>query len=311
LVIVKQPTIKIMATILLTGGNGLVGSNLSRLLQDKGYDVAILSRQADKKASFPTYKWNPEKMEIDPKAIEKADYIIHLAGENIGKEKWTPQRKKQIVDSRVKTSELLFTACLQQHKNLKAFISASAIGYYGMVTSNHIFTEIDAPSSDFLGTTCKSWEQAAQNFKEAGIRTVILRTAAVLSEQGGFLSKLLPLTRLGLCSALGSGRQFLPWIHIDDLCNIYLKAIEDDQMTGVYNAVAPDHRTNQEITRAIAQTLNKPYWIPHIPAFFLRMRYGEMAEMLLTGSRVSARKIWRAGYEFKFQNLESALKDLC
>lgn len=299
-----------MSTVLLTGGNGLVGRQLCKQLQKKGFDVAILSRKKNSQSAIPTYVWNPEKMEIDQKAIDSADYIIHLAGENIGDKRWTVKRKQQIVDSRVKTCDLLFEKCKKQNKMLRAFIIASAVGYYGMFTSNHILKETDPPIDDFLSDTCHKWEQSANRFKEIGIRTVTIRTAVVLTRSGGALSRMLTFAKIGLGSAIGSGRQNLPWIHIDDLCAIYIKAIEDDQMDGCYNAVAPDHKTNKEFNRTIAQVLNKPFWLPNIPSFIMKCIFGDMSGMLLKGSRISSDKIIKTGFEFRFPELKKALADL-
>ncbi len=199
-----------------------------------------------------------------------------------------------------------------KHKEIKpkAFISASAIGYYGAITAEKVFYETDLPASDFLGETCRLWEQSADKFKNSDTRVVKIRTGVVLAEQGGALSKMIVPVKLGFGSAIGSGKQYMPWIHIDDLCNIYIKAIEDIQMSGAYNAVAPQHTTNVEFTRALASILKKPFWFPAIPAFMLKMIFGEMAEMLLRGSRVSSEKIIKAGYKFKFANLQAALTDL-
>jgi uncharacterized protein (TIGR01777 family) len=235
---------------------------------------------------------------------------FHLAGENIGDKRWTAKRKQQIIDSRVKTCDLLFEKCKEQNKDLRAFISASAVGYYGLCTSNHILMETDPPANDFLGDTCHKWEQSANRFKEAGIRTVTIRTAVVLTRHGGALSKMLHLAKMGLGSAIGDGKQDLPWIHIDDLCAIYIKAIENDQMNGSYNAVAPDHKTNKEFNKIIAQVLNKPFWLPNVPAFIMKCIYGDLSDMLLKGSRVSSEKIIKTGFEFRFPELKKALADL-
>jgi len=299
-----------MATVLLTGGTGMIGRTLCKRLQQKGYDVAILSRNVNKQSEIPTYHWNPEKGEIDLKAIEYADYIIHLAGENIGDKRWTAKRMQEIIDSRVKTAELIYTKIKEQNKRLKAFVSASAVGYYGTVTSNKVFTETDPSSDDFLGDTCKKWEQSANEFRKLDIRTVTIRTAVVLSKRGGALSRMTNLAKLGIYSALGNGKQYIPWIHIEDLCNIYIKAIEDDLMEGAYNAVAPDHKTNKEFTRTLAKVFGKPLWLPNVPAFIMRLFFSKMAGILLKGSRVSSEKIQNAGFNFQFRELNVALSDL-
>jgi uncharacterized protein len=299
-----------MATVLITGGNGLIGQHLCRRLKERGYDVGILSRTTKEGSDVPVYTWNPEKMEMDSRAIFTADYIVHLAGVNIGEKRWTARQKKAIMDSRVRTAQLIHKTVKEQKKLPRAFISASAIGYYGAVTSDKIYTESDPPADDFLGEVCKKWEEAARLFKESGIRTVIVRTGVVLTKEKGILSRLMIPVQLGLGAALGSGRQYMPWIHIEDLCGIYIKAIEDLHMEGAYNAVAPDDRTNKEFTMTLVRILKKPYWLPGIPSGFIRLLFGKMSGMLLKGSRVSANKIRQAGYSFLFPTLENALKDL-
>jgi uncharacterized protein len=299
-----------MATVLITGGNGLIGRHLCKKLQDLGYEVAILSRTSNSRSAIPTYYWNWEKMEIDNEAIATADYIVHLAGENIGEKRWTTERKQLIIDSRVKTTEFLFLKIKEQNKNLRAFITASAVGYYGSVTTDKIFTETDNASDDFLSDICNKWEYAADKFKDRGIRTVKIRTGIVLTRKEGALAKLSLPVKMGFASAMGNGKQYLPWIHIDDLCGIYIKAIEDNNMQGVYNAVAPDHKTNKEFVHLIAQTLKKPFLFLEIPSFLIKWIFGEMSVMLLTGSRISSEKIIIAGYHFRFPDLEVALKDL-
>ena len=299
-----------MATILISGGKGLVGRHLSRKLKDKGYDVALLSRQSRHDLDIPTYSWNIDNNEIDKAAIEVADYIIHLAGANIGEKRWTSKRKRLIIDSRVKSGHLIFSKVKETQNKLKAFISASAIGYYGTITTDKIFSEADLSSNDFLGETCRQWEESADSFKELGIRTVKIRTGVVLTKRGGALAKMITPVRFGIGSAIGNGRQYLPWIHIDDLCDIYIKAIEDSQMEGVYNAVAPDHKTNKDFIKTLARVLKKPFWFPNVPAIAMKLIFGRMSDMLLKGSRVSSDKIRTAGYNFIFPELEGALKNL-
>lgn len=282
--------------IVISGGTGLIGRHLSKKLREAGYSVSVLSRS------------EPESV----KAIDEADYIVHLAGANIGAGRWTARRKKEILSSRVETAEMIFkrVAALPGTPRLKAFISASATGYYGAVTTDHIFTENDPAATDFLGETCRLWEAAADRFQELGVRTVKLRTGVVLTAKGGALAKMSLPVKLGLGSAMGSGAQYLPWIHIDDLCSIYIKAIEDAQMQGAFNAVAPDQINNKEFTRSLARALQKPFWLPPIPALLMKLLFGEMSSLLLKGSRVSADKITQAGYSFRFPKLEEAFRDL-
>ena len=299
-----------MATVLITGGTGLIGRHLCRQLQERGYGVAILSRTINSRSAIQKYYWNWGKMEIDNEAISKADYIIHLAGENIGEKRWTTERKQLILDSRIKTTEFLFRKIKEQNKNLRAFITASAVGYYGAITSDKIFTETDIASDDFLGDICKKWEYAADMFKESGIRTVKVRTGIVLTAKEGTLAKLSLPVKMGFASAIGNGKQYLPWIHVDDLCGIYIKAIEDNLMEGAYNAVAPDHKTGKEFTRLIAHIIKMPFWFFNIPAFLIKLVFGKRSVILLTGSRISSRKIMMAGYNFRFPDLETALINL-
>ncbi len=299
-----------MTRVLVSGGSGLVGKMLCEKLQAKGYDIAILSRTKKNSTAFKTYLWHPDKHQIDPEAIQSSDYIIHLAGANIAEKRWTNSRKKLILDSRVQSANLIFNELKKQKKELKAFISASAVGYYGALTSDTIFTEEHSASDDFLGQTCLAWEHAAKQFEEIGIRTVVLRTGVVLDKQAGALSKMILPVKIGLGSAIGNGRQYMPWIHIDDLCELYIKSIEDNHMNGVFNAVTPDFQTNKSFTQTLAKTLQKPFFLPNIPVFLLRLALGEMSIILLQGSRVSADKLIELGFTFKFPNLGSALKGL-
>lgn len=288
-----------------------MGKHLSKKLKEKGYSVAVLSRTSKKDVDIPTYSWDIEKKQIDKEAIETADCIIHLAGASIAEKRWTAKRKQLIIDSRVKSGQLIFDKVKENKNKLKIFISASAIGYYGAVTSDKIFSETDPPANDFLGETCKQWEQSADRFEELGIRTVKIRTGIVLSKQGGALEKMITTVKMGIGSPLGSGKQYMPWIHIDDLCGIYIKAIEDAQMNGAYNAVAPNHKTNSDFTKEMAHVLKKPLWLPNVPSIALKIIFGSMSAIILKGSRVSSEKIKAAGYNFLFPDLESALIDLC
>jgi uncharacterized protein (TIGR01777 family) len=299
-----------METILISGGTGLIGKHLCKKLKDKGYSVAILSRASRPNIDIPTYACNFDKSEIDNKAIEAADYIIHLAGANIGEKRWTNKRKQLIIDSRVKSGQLIFHNIKERKNKLKAFISASAIGYYGTQTTDIIFSENEPPANDFLGEVCRQWEKSADSFETLGIRTVKIRTGVVLTKERGALAKMITPVKFGIGSAIGNGRQYLPWIHIDDLCGIYIKAIEDTQMKGAYNAVAPDHKTNRDFTLTLARVLKRPFWFPNIPATAMKLIFGKMSEMLLQGSRVSSDKIRAAGYKFIFPDLEGALKNL-
>jgi uncharacterized protein len=297
-------------TLLITGGTGLIGTHLARKLREKNYDVAFLGRTKKLNPEFPTFVWGIDKNEIEEEALERCEYIIHLAGANISDKRWSKSRKQKIIDSRVKTTQLLFEKSQKYAKGLKGFITSSAIGYYGTMSDNKVFNETDPPGHDFLAETCRLWEEAADQFKKSGIRTVKIRTGVVLSATDGALQKMLMPVKLGLGSPLGNGKQSIPWIHIDDLCNIYIKAIDDSQMVGAYNATAPDFKTNKEFTEMLAHILNRPFWFPNVPVFLLKLMFGEMSDIILKGNHVSSDKIINAGFNFRFPVLEDALKNL-
>ena len=299
-----------MAKVLITGGTGLVGTHLSRKLQGMGYEVNILSRTKRNENRLHTYIWDYNKNEIDKDAINTSDYIIHLAGVNLGERRWTSKRKQLIFDSRIKSAELIYNNINKENNKLSAFITASAIGYYGAITSDKVLSETEPPADDFLGQTCKKWEQVADRFTDIGIRAVKIRTGVVLAKQGGALSKILIPIKWGIGSVIGDGNQYFPWIHIDDLCSIYIKAIGDTQMIGAFNAVAPEHKTNKQFMETIVRNLDKPFWFPKIPAIAIKVILGKMSEMILTGSRISSDKIKNSGFVFRYPTLESAMKQL-
>ncbi len=299
-----------MKRVLISGGNGLIGQELCKRLQQKGYEVAILSRSSKPETNIQSYYWDINRNEIDREAINNCDFIIHLAGANIGEKRWTTKRKQAIISSRIKSAELIFNNIDRQNNKLKAFITASAVGYYGALTTEKIFRETDSAANDFLGETCSLWEKAADQFTELGMRTVKIRTGVVLSKEGGALTKLLLPAKLGLASAIGTGKQYMPWIHIDDLCAIYIQAVENEELKGAFNAVAPEHITNKALSWKIARTLHKPFRVPNIPAIIMKLFFGEMSVMLLSGSRISSDKIQAAGYQFGFPKLDVALSSL-
>jgi len=298
--------------VLITGGTGLIGTDLSKLLFDKGYQVRILSRSKNiqKNKSYHYYTWNIASKEIDLAALKNVDYIIHLAGAGIADKRWTAIRKKQIIDSRVDSALLLFEGLQQlNHRPLK-FITASGIGYYGATTSDKIYSEKDTVHDDFLGKTCKKWEESSLKFEDVGIPTSILRTGIVLSKKGGALEKLRQTFKFGFGAALGNGQQYMPWIHIDDLCRIYLRTITDIDFTGIYNAVSLEHLTNNEFTKALVHQHKRGIQLPNVPSFLLKLLIGSMSAMVLYGSRVSAKKLERIRFKFRYDTLEKALEDL-
>ncbi len=296
--------------VLISGGSGFIGKQLTHLLIENGFSVSILSRSDKQNTSdISYYKWNVDNHYIDETAILKADFIIHIAGENIAGKHWTQKRKQSIIDSRVQSTQLIYDVLKSKNKNLEAFVSASGIGIYGSVNGQEICTEEMPPANDFLGITCQKWEAAADSIGSLGIRTVKIRTGLVLGNGEGFLEKLTPIFKLKLGSALGSGNQYMPWIHIDDLCAIYLEALKNTSMKGAYNAAIADDTTNSIFSKTLAKIYGYSIWLPNVPAFVLKLVMGEMAEMILTGRRVSSDKIEKLGFQFQFKNLEIALKD--
>ena len=300
-----------MKTILITGGSGMIGRGLSELLIEKGYKVIWLSRERYKSAEIPRYRWDYRRNEIDIEALEKADIVVHLAGSNLGEGTWVRHKKQAIVESRVLTAKLLLETYQSINKKPETFISASAVGYYGMHTDEKIYTEEDQPAViDFLSRTCKKWENAAFNFNdELSVRTVVIRTSFVVAKQSEAFKKLAFPIRYGLGAPLGKGDQYMSWIHLDDICGIYIKAIEDSTMSGIYNAASPDHVTNSEFMQQAAKILNRPFFIPKIPSFFLRLIMGESSGMILEGSRISSKKTTDSGYKFKYPKVAQAIKD--
>ncbi len=295
-----------MSTILITGGSGLIGNRLSTLLQMKGHEVRHLSRKENNNSKFATFLWNLTTGSIDEKAFENVDHIIHLAGAGIADKRWSASRKKVILDSRVQSVNLLLNKIKELQIPLKSFASSSAIGYYGSVTSETIFEENHQPADDFLGFICKEWEKAALKFQEENIRTCIVRTGVVLSKQGGALKKM----KTPVITPLGSGKQYMPWIHVDDLCKIFIKAIEDPKMNGAYNGVAPEHQTNTSFSKLLAKSIKRPYIPISAPAFVLKLVFGEMSTILLNGSRISSEKIRNEGFKYSYPDLKSTLDNI-
>ncbi|MFB3388953.1 TIGR01777 family oxidoreductase [Flavobacterium sp. LAR06] len=294
--------------VLLTGGTGFIGKHLTDVLIESGFTVSILSRSSrENTPSITYYKWNLKDNFIEKDAILNADYIIHLAGEGIVEKRWTKRRKKAILESRIKPIELIYSILKENNKTLVAFISASAVGIYGAITSQEICTENTPPANDFLGTTCQKWEHAADQIALLGIRTVKIRTGIVLGKDEGFLKKIAPGFKAGFGAILGSGKQYLPWIHVEDLCQIYLKAIVDTEMQGPYNATITDNTTNATLSRILAHLYGYSIWLPNIPEFLIKLALGEMSIAVLKGQRISSEKIQEAGFEFQYKDIEATL----
>lgn len=295
--------------VLITGGSGLLGTRLTSLLMQKGYQVSHLSRSTGQ-GLLSTYQWNVNEGSIDSAALEDADFIIHLAGAGIADKRWSAKRKKEILESRTKSSALLYKALKETPNRVKAIVSASAIGYYGNGGPDETFEEKSGPGNDFLSGVVGQWENSVDQITSLGTRVVKLRIGILLSDMGGALPSIAMPIKWGVGSPLGSGQQIISWIHIDDVCNMFIKGIEDLSMQGAYNAVSPHPTTNEDLTRQIAKVLRKPLWVPHVPAFALKLILGEMAGLVLGGSKVSSIKIQNTGFEFLYTDLDKALRNL-
>jgi hypothetical protein len=298
-------------TVLITGGTGTIGRRLTQLLQQNGCQISLLSRSAKPVEGVKLYQWDIKKGHIDPQAIMTADHIIHLAGAGIADERWTDARKDEILTSRTQSTELLAQALATNTHKVKSFIASSAIGYYGGDTGDRPLTETSEGGSDFLAQVTRAWERSEDQVAALGIRTVKLRTGVVLTMEGGALPKLAQPIRLGAGGPVGSGQQYISWIHIDDLCRMYLQAITDESWRGVYNAVAPTPVTNETLTRAIAQVLHRPILVPSIPNFAIKLLYGELAITVTGGNYVLNKRIAEdTTFQYQYADLDYALKDL-
>ena len=289
----------------------MLGMHLSKELVSRGYKVSHLGRKSQNPEPFETFQWDPEQGFIDERAFENLDYIIHLAGASIAEKRWTNRRKRELYDSRIKSAELIFEQLKKKKKKISAFISASAIGIYGYDTGDKLMREEDdIPANDFLSDLVNEWEMAADQFRDIGARVVKIRVGLVLSANGGLLEKLLPFVKYGFAAPFGHGRQFMSWIHIEDLVNIFVDALENHIINGTYNAVAPDPVTNTTLIKTLAQIQNKPYFLPGIPKVLLNLALGEMANAIAGGNKVSCKKIMDTGFRFKYPELEQALRNL-
>jgi uncharacterized protein (TIGR01777 family) len=297
--------------ILITGATGLVGTELVNLLLRKGVQVNFLTisqNKITKKPNLQGFFWNPEQGIIDENAFIGVDAIIHLAGANVSK-RWTNTYKQEIIESRIISSNLLFKVLKHNPNQVKQIISASAIGVYPDSLKN-IYTETNKNIDDsFLGNVVVKWEESVDKFKLLNIKVCKLRTGIVLSEKGGALFEMLKPIKFGLGAAFGTGKQIQSWIHLTDLTEMYLFAAQN-QLEGIYNAVAPNPISNKQLTVAIAKKLKKPLFLPNIPEFIMQMVLGEMHEILFSSQNVNNHKIINEGFSFKYTSVEKALEHL-
>jgi uncharacterized protein len=298
-----------LETVLITGGSGLVGTALANNLVSSGYKVIILSRNnRPQNGNISFAKWDVNLKYVDIAALKKADYIVHLAGAGVMDKKWTKEYKEEIVKSRVDTGNLLVETLTSNNLLPKAFISASAIGWYDNL--NILHTEDEDANTDFLGNTCKLWEETVQGLKRFGVRLVTIRIGIVLSTKGGALKEFIKPLKFGVAAPLASGNQIISWIHISDLCNIFLAAIKNSNMNGIYNGVAPKPVSNKYLTVALAKLKNKFFITLNVPAFVLKILLGEKSIEVLKSNNVSSKKIESTGFSFEYPEIEGALKNL-
>lgn len=294
--------------ILVTGATGLIGKSLVKKLEEKGHFINILTRKKSEK--FNEFQWDPQKNYIEDDAFEGVEAIIHLAGATIAK-RWTESYKKELYSSRINAANLIKSYCEKHHIKLDSFISASGINCYGTFTTNEFLTEkTPIKKLDFLAQLSKDWEDAAYQFSDISKRVVCLRTSMVLAKNGGSFVPLKKLTDFNLASPVGKGEQWMNWIHIDDLVNMYVEALENENLNGSYNAVTDEIVSNKDFMKILAEKSNKFFLPIAVPEFIMKLVLGEMSSIILEGTRASNHKIKFAGFSFKFPNLNEALDHL-
>jgi len=299
-----------MATVLIGGGSGLIGKRLSTLLVKEGHEVRHFSRNPKTGDPFPSFAWDPAEGSWDERALNGVDYLINLAGAGIADERWTDSQKQVIIESRTHSTALMAKCMASMTKAPRAFLSASAIGYYGD-RGEALLDEASEPGSGFLSESVQAWEQAIWEARDrSGVRTVAIRIGLVLSLEGGTLPQLLMPVKFFSAPYFGDGRQWMSWIHIDDLCRMFIWALEKEKVAGLFNGVAPNPERQKDFMDALGKVWNRPTLRFPIPAAGMRLAMGEMAELVLGSTRVSAEKIRTEGFTFSYPHLEEALKAL-
>ena len=297
-----------MKTILVAGGTGFIGKQLIEYLLEKGYKIHALTRDKSKVDPIIHYfHWDIEKGFIDIKAFEDVSTIINLTGANIGEKSWTTKRKKEIIDSRIQSIDLLYKYVTQNSLQIETLISSSAVGYYGAVTTEQIFTETTENGSDFLATVCREWEHSAQQFEKLGTRVVILRKGIVIGQGGGIIKLLSPLAKVGINISIGKGNQYLPWIDLRDLNRMYDFILTNKGVKGIFNAVSSEHITMNDFSEKLLSFYGKKSFLPNPPAFMIKLALGEKSVMVLNGTRVSNEKLLEQGFELQYDSLIKAL----
>jgi len=297
--------------VLVTGATGLIGSKLTKVCLQKGWSVNYLTTSKSKISSKDNYKgyyWNPKNNEIDSSCFRGVEAIFHLVGANVS-QRWTTDHKNEILSSRIQTTKLLFNTIKDNDYSIKKIVSASAIGIYPTSLTNYYDEENNEINPSFLGGVVDSWEREVDTFKSLNVEVVKLRIGLVLSEAAGALPKLSKPVKFGVGAAFGKGDQWQSWIHIDDLVSMFVYVMEND-ISGVFNGVAPNPVSNEELIKSIAKKMKRPLILPNIPKVILQLILGEMHEILFDSQRVSSKKIESLGFDFSYNNLQPALEDL-
>ncbi|MEJ7847185.1 MAG: TIGR01777 family oxidoreductase [Pyrinomonadaceae bacterium] len=293
--------------ILITGASGLIGTALQKSFSEKGHEMLLASRIEPKKPEQIQWDMEDGFNESDLNRLENLDAVIHLAGENVSGLRWTDDKKKAIRESRVKGTHIIVNTLSKLETKPKVFISGSATGFYGD-RGDEVMTETSPAGNTFLAEVCKAWEIESRRAEDMGIRTVLLRTGIVLSKDGGALATMLTPFKFGVGGVVGSGKQWMSWISLDDVIEIINFALENENMRGAVNVVAPNPVTNEEFTKTLGEVLYRPTFLP-LPAFAVNLAFGEMGDaLLLDSTRVEPKRLKEAGFEFKFPNLKAAIE---
>ena len=300
--------------VLVTGATGFVGNKVIKALHNHGHQAVVLTRDVQKAEvrlphSCEVFYWDPSKQIIPKESFSQVNAIIHLAGENIAEGRWTLEKKEQIKDSRVFSTRTLMKGLRESKFKLDVLVSASAVGIYGD-RRDEVLMENSAKDCGWLANVCYLWEKEVSNAQEMGIRTVALRIGVVLGHDGGAMKKILPPFRVALGGNLGDGKQWMSWVHLDDLAEMFVNAIENPELKGPYNAVSPHPVTNKVFTETLATVVNRPVFFP-VPRFALKLALGEMSTILLNSQCVSSDRIWNTGFKFRYPTLENALTEIC
>ena len=297
--------------VLITGATGLIGKEITELLLQNGIKVHYLTTSKNKiqhQPNFTGFYWNPQTSVIDENCLLGVSAIIHLAGASISK-RWTSKYKQEIIESRVLSANLLFNALKNNPHEIEQFISASAIGIYPDSLNNFYKEDFQNFDNSFLSNVVEKWEESANQIERLNIKVCKIRIGLVLSTNGGALKEILKPAKLGLGAAFGSGKQMQSWIHIHDLANVFLFALKN-KLSGIFNGVGPNPVSNQELTSAVAQELNKSLILPNVPKFIMKLALGEMHTILFESQNVSSKKLSDLGFEFEYKTIHTALKQL-